>query len=212
LRDESGHAGLRFPPAPGRLSARRSGGSITYISLRSWSRPPRAHRPRPRPPSADEHLPTVDGRTGAPPAGRPRGPGCRGLSRRGRPGAAPLRSRNQRPLRCPRRANALTPAERERVPAALNSAEFIDTTPVQVYATMFDRGMYLCSVSSMYRILAVNAQAKGRRRLARQPARGCPRANHGRGSAPGTPGNVCGNPWSATSTADLVSTPRRHLT
>jgi len=30
----------------------------------------------------------------------------------------------------------LTPAERERVPAALNSAEFIDTTPVQVYATM----------------------------------------------------------------------------
>jgi len=128
LRDESGHAGLRFPPAPGRLSARRSGGSITYISLRSWSRPPRAHRPRPRPPSADEHLPTVDGRTGAHPAGRPRGPGCRGLSRRGRPGAAPLRSRNQRPLRCPRRANALTPAERERVPAALNSAEFIDTT------------------------------------------------------------------------------------
>jgi len=109
-------------------------------------------------------------------------------------------------------ANALTPAERERVPAALNSAEFIDTTPVQVYATMFDRGMYLCSVSSMYRILAANAQAKGRRRLARQPARGRPRANHGRGSAPGTPGNVGGNPWSATSTADLVSTPRRHLT
>lgn len=55
--------------------------------------------------------------------------------------------------------------------AVLNSAEFVDRTPLQVYAVLLDRGRYLCSVSSMYRILAANAQVKDRRRLARHPAR-----------------------------------------
>ena len=62
-------------------------------------------------------------------------------------------------------------AERVEVLAVLNSAEFVDRTPLQVYAVLLDRGRYLCSVSSMYRVLAANAQVKDRRRLARHPAR-----------------------------------------
>ena len=43
--------------------------------------------------------------------------------------------------------------------------------PLPVYAVLLGRGRYLCSVSSMYRVLAENAQVKDRRRLARHPAR-----------------------------------------
>ena len=55
--------------------------------------------------------------------------------------------------------------------AVLNSAEFVDCTPVQIYATLLDRGQYLCSVSTMYRVLGEHAQVRDRRRLARHPAR-----------------------------------------
>ena len=68
-------------------------------------------------------------------------------------------------------ANRLTATERAEVLAVLNSAEFVDRTPLQVYARLLDDGRYLCSVSSMYRILAEHAQVKDRRRLARHPAR-----------------------------------------
>jgi len=76
-------------------------------------------------------------------------------------------------LRSPRPvpANRLTVAERAEVLGVLNSAEFVDRTPLQVYAVLLDRGRYLCSVSSMYRVLAEHAQVKDRRRLARHPAR-----------------------------------------
>jgi len=71
-------------------------------------------------------------------------------------------------------ANRLTVVEQARVLAVLNSVEFVDRTPLQVYAVLLRRGQYLCSVSTMYRILAVNAQVKDRRRLARHPARARP--------------------------------------
>ena len=67
--------------------------------------------------------------------------------------------------------NRLTATERARVLATLNSGEFVDRTPLQIYATLLDRGRYLCSVSTMYRVLAEHAQVKDRRRLARHPAR-----------------------------------------
>jgi putative transposase len=83
------------------------------------------------------------------------------------------RAARTRAARAPRStpANRLSAAERAEVLATLNSAEFVDRTPLQVYAVLLDRGRYLCSVSSMYRILAANAQVKERRRLARHPAR-----------------------------------------
>lgn len=71
-------------------------------------------------------------------------------------------------------ANRLSAAEGAHVLAVLNSEEFVDAPPVQVYARLLSAGTYLCSVSTMYRILAANAQVKERRRLARHPARVAP--------------------------------------
>jgi transposase InsO family protein len=85
----------------------------------------------------------------------------------GRSGTSPTSRRPRRPVP----ANRLSTAERAEVLAVLNSAEFVDRTPLQVYAVLLDRGRYLCSVSSMYRVLAAHAQVKDRRRLARHPAR-----------------------------------------
>jgi hypothetical protein len=46
--------------------------------------------------------------------------------------------------------------------------------PLQIYAHLLDEGVYLCSVSTMYRVLTENKQVKERRRLARHPAAVCP--------------------------------------
>jgi putative transposase len=71
-------------------------------------------------------------------------------------------------------ANALSQTERDRVLEVLNSAEFVDQAPTQVYATLLGRGTYLCSPATMYRVLAADAQVKERRRQARHPARARP--------------------------------------
>ncbi len=57
-------------------------------------------------------------------------------------------------------ANALSPAEREQVLAALNSTEFVDTTPMQIYAALLDQGIYLSMVSTMYRILGATPRLR----------------------------------------------------
>ncbi|MFI5784066.1 IS3 family transposase [Nocardia sp. NPDC051570] len=71
-------------------------------------------------------------------------------------------------------ANKLTVLERRRILDTLNSSRFVDLTPLQVYAQLLDEGTYLCSVSTMYRVLREHAQVKERRRLARHPAKACP--------------------------------------
>jgi transposase InsO family protein len=71
-------------------------------------------------------------------------------------------------------ANRLSVTEQARVLAMLTGAEFIDATPLQIYAVLLERGEYLCSVSTMYRILRANALVKDRRRQARHPARARP--------------------------------------
>jgi putative transposase len=68
-------------------------------------------------------------------------------------------------------ANRLSAAERERVVTVLDSPRFVDQPPLQVYAQLLDEDTYLCSVSSMYRILGEHRQVRERRRLARHPAR-----------------------------------------
>jgi transposase InsO family protein len=73
-----------------------------------------------------------------------------------------------------RPVNKLSLAERTRVLEILDSTEFVDQPPLQVYATLLSRGQYVCSVSSMYRILAQAGQVTERRRLARHPARSVP--------------------------------------
>jgi hypothetical protein len=71
-------------------------------------------------------------------------------------------------------ANKLTLAERLRVLEVFNSGEFVDQPPLQVYATLLERGQYLCSFSTMYRILAEHDQIAERRRLARHKPRAVP--------------------------------------
>ena len=71
-------------------------------------------------------------------------------------------------------ANKLCLAERTQVLEVLNSDEFVDQPPLQVYATLLARSVYLCSVATMYRLLGEASQVKERRRLARHPARTVP--------------------------------------
>jgi putative transposase len=70
--------------------------------------------------------------------------------------------------------NKLTDPERHRILEVLNSDRFVDLAPLQVYAQLLDEGTYLCSVSTMYRVLRENALVAERRRLARHPAKVCP--------------------------------------
>jgi putative transposase len=70
--------------------------------------------------------------------------------------------------------NRLSDAEQAQVLAVLDGPEFVDQTPLQVYAILLARGEYLCSVSTMYRILRANTQVRDRRRQARHPARARP--------------------------------------
>ena len=70
--------------------------------------------------------------------------------------------------------NKLTDLERRRVLEVLTSDRFVDLAPLQIYAQLLDEGVYLCSVSTMYRVLAENTLVAERRRLARHPAQVCP--------------------------------------
>lgn len=64
---------------------------------------------------------------------------------------------------------ALSPIEREEVVAVLDSEEFCDLAPRQVWARLLDTGTYLCSVPMMYRLLAERGEVRERRRQARHP-------------------------------------------
>ena len=70
--------------------------------------------------------------------------------------------------------NKLTAVERAGVLATLNSDEFVDKPPLQVYAILLERGQYIGSVSRMYRVLAENRQVRERRRQATHPPRKIP--------------------------------------
>ncbi len=84
----------------------------------------------------------------------------------------PARPRAPRPP-SPRR---LSPAERETVRDVLNSEPFADQAPREVYATLLDdEQQYLCSVSTMYRVLAENSEVRERRAQRRHPVYGPPR-------------------------------------
>jgi transposase InsO family protein len=77
------------------------------------------------------------------------------------------------PSRPPRQvpANALTAAERAQVLRLLDSPQFVDAAPAQIYAALLDQGVYVGSIATMYRILREHRQVRERRRLARHPAR-----------------------------------------
>src|ERR1022692_3830840 len=64
---------------------------------------------------------------------------------------------------------ALDAAERQAVLDHLHSERFRDKAPVEVYATLLDENIYLCSIRTMHRILAQNGELKERRNQPRHP-------------------------------------------
>jgi putative transposase len=58
---------------------------------------------------------------------------------------------------------ALTPAEREQVHETLSRTEFCNQPPAEVYQTLLERGIYLCSISTMHRILRAHGENGERR-------------------------------------------------
>jgi putative transposase len=67
--------------------------------------------------------------------------------------------------------NRLTEQERQRVLAVLRSEEYCDLAPAQVWARLLDDGVYLCSISTMYRLLAIAGENRERRRQRTHPAK-----------------------------------------
>ena len=86
---------------------------------------------------------------------------------RARPKSAGPAQRTARPTP----ANALSEPERDRVLALLRSPSFVDKSPAQVWARQLDDGIYLCSQSTMYRILRASGESRERRRQATHPAK-----------------------------------------
>lgn len=100
-------------------------------------------------------------------AGLQRATAARAIARLNTPDPEP-------PAPRPAPANRLTDKERALVLATLNSDEFVDKPPLQVYAILLERGQYVGSVATMYRVLRENTQVRERRRLATHPPRKVP--------------------------------------
>jgi hypothetical protein len=67
---------------------------------------------------------------------------------------------------------ALSACEQEAVLAHLRSDRFVDKSPSHVWAVLLEEGIYLCSISTMYRLLRrADGEVRERRRQATHPAR-----------------------------------------
>ena len=64
---------------------------------------------------------------------------------------------------------SLSGSERNAVLEVLHSERFVDLSPAEVYAALLDEGTYLCSIRTMYRLLASEQEVRERRNLARHP-------------------------------------------
>jgi putative transposase len=64
---------------------------------------------------------------------------------------------------------ALSAEERQGVLAVLHSNRFMDQAPREIYATLLDEAVYLCSARTMYRILKSQNEVRERRDQLRHP-------------------------------------------
>lgn len=81
--------------------------------------------------------------------------------------------RSLRPKGAPRprpSPRALTAGEKAAVLEVLHEPRFVDLAPAEVQASLLDEQRYLCSVRTMYRILAENEEVRERRDQLRHPA------------------------------------------
>jgi len=67
--------------------------------------------------------------------------------------------------------NAMSEPERQHILSVLRSEEYCDLAPAQVWARLLDDGIYLCSISTMYRLLAAAGENRERRRQRTHPAK-----------------------------------------
>jgi putative transposase len=65
---------------------------------------------------------------------------------------------------------ALSEVERKEIRRVLNHEDHVDEAPATVYAKLLDEGVYLGSVSTMYRVLRTFDEVRERRRHATHPA------------------------------------------
>ena len=72
-------------------------------------------------------------------------------------------SPDQRLTRCVEPANKLSQVERRAILERANSAEFGHLPPSQIVPRLADRGEYLASESTFYRVLRANQQVRHRR-------------------------------------------------
>jgi putative transposase len=70
----------------------------------------------------------------------------------------------------PRPPRALGAEETALVLETLDSERFVDKSPAAVHAILLDEGTYLCSLRTMYRVLASAGQVRERRDQARHPS------------------------------------------
>jgi putative transposase len=70
----------------------------------------------------------------------------------------------------PKPLRALTCAERQLILDLLQGPRFVDLAPAEIYACLLDEGVYLCSIRTMYRVLAEHGEVRERRRQLRHPA------------------------------------------
>jgi putative transposase len=93
----------------------------------------------------------------------------------GKPRATHYRRRRPRPYPParprPSPPNALSPTERQQVLDVLHEPRFCDLPPAQVWARLLDHGVYLASISTMYRLLRAHGESRDRRRQRTHPAR-----------------------------------------
>jgi len=69
----------------------------------------------------------------------------------------------------PKPQRSLSEAEQQQVLASLNSERFMDCSVAEVYATLLDEGTYLCSMRTMYRLLATDGETQDRRQQRQHP-------------------------------------------
>ena len=79
----------------------------------------------------------------------------------------PKQKKDPKPKRKP--PSALSEQERQRVLQILNSSEYVDMAPYEVFPSLLDQGTYLCSIRTMYRILDEESLVKERRNQLSRP-------------------------------------------
>jgi putative transposase len=74
------------------------------------------------------------------------------------------------PVRRPGPPRRLPDEERRRVLDTLHAPAHVDQVPAEAYATLLEQGTYLCSVRTMHRILAEEAESRDRRNQLNRPS------------------------------------------